>query len=154
MSSPEVVNEESQNLHLWGFVPVWVFTWFWNKKQVKSFLLISEWGMNQWEPNLRMLWRYLQRCQGLESPFANWTFVRPLLRVGLHVTRQQVSLASCVVAVPTHVRLSRLEPKKSLAQFCSVGFLTIRRIIAKSLFVLRQGLHSAWFIKVTANRLN
>ena len=34
MSSPEVVKEDSQNLHRWGLVPVCVLTWFCREARV------------------------------------------------------------------------------------------------------------------------
>lgn len=47
----------------------------------------------------------LKRSQGLEAALADAAFVRSLLGVRLHVTRQQVPFRTGVVAVVAHVRL-------------------------------------------------
>jgi hypothetical protein len=50
----------------------------------------------------------LQRGQRLEAALADGALVRPLLRVRLHVPRQEVPLGRRVVAVVAHVRLGHL----------------------------------------------
>lgn len=49
----------------------------------------------------------LKRSYRLETSFANATFVRSLLTVRLHVTREKVSFVACVIAVVTHMVICR-----------------------------------------------
>ena len=63
----------------------------------------------------------LERRESLEAPLADGALVRPLLRVGLQVTREQVPLRRRVVAVVAHVRLSHLGVIKGCMKRCREG---------------------------------